>query len=75
MRIFILLHRVIQLESYLKCIEELACTSCPPNFLVNSVCIVWCEPAARQVRITKERSCKTQYMMQLLYDSDGRAGN
>ena len=58
MRIPIFLHSVIDLESYLKCTVDLACTSRPPNLLVYSVCVMWCEPVAQQLRTRNESSCK-----------------
>jgi len=75
MGIHILLHRVLHLENYLNCTEDLTCTLRSPNGLVNYFCVIWCEPAAQQVRTRNEGNCRRQDMMQLLHDSDGRAGN
>jgi hypothetical protein len=40
MSVYILLHRVLYLESYLNCTEDLACTSRPPNGSVNFFCVM-----------------------------------
>jgi len=54
MGVHIVLHRVLYLESYLNCTEDLACTSRPPNGSVNFFCVMWAgSPAGSHKKRTK----------------------